>query len=242
MTEQMNNHISHEHDAFLSEETGIELDEPYEGASFETYRASTRQIMSTRTLFSKSGQLSKEAKKHTAFVAEVISSIAETCIFAYLGAFLFSSNYKWFFKLNLTGTFCCILSRGIMIFFISFITNCLESRGMRRLFRKCSRSTDEEFSHRTNGIQINCKMQLALIFAGLRGAVSLALVQSIPLYNTMTKTGTHYKAELKTMTSTAIILTVFVFGGSTRKFLSALGFVEDDKNKMIPDRPLLQNA
>jgi NhaP-type Na+/H+ and K+/H+ antiporters len=49
----------------------------------------------------------------------------------------------------------------------------------------------------------------------MRGAVSLALVENIPLYDAVTKHGSQFKPALKAMTSSSIIFTVFVFGAST---------------------------
>ena len=59
------------------------------------------------------------------------------------------------------------------------------------------------------------KTQLILLLAGVRGAVSFALVESIPVYDTVSQAGSMYKAELKTMTSSCIVFTLFVFGALT---------------------------
>ena len=53
------------------------------------------------------------------------------------------------------------------------------------------------------------------MLAGVRGAVSFALVANVPLYNSVTKRGSQYKAELKSMTSSSIVFTLFVFGAIT---------------------------
>ena len=242
-------------------------DIPHGGTSFETdtlLPGDRDRDRDRQSFFSRQGQLSHTAKKHSLFVVEVVSTLAETSIFVYLGAFLFSSNYIWGWKLNLTAVIACVGSRSIMIVIVSFITNLLEKI-------KCAKNTkeytqtlqmenvisenitttgrsDQTISMDSNGtgttnatkyITVDCKMQIALIFAGLRGAVSLALVQSIPLYNIMTKTGTLYKPELKTMTSTSIIFTVFFFGGGTRKFLGWLGFMENENRS---DRSTLHSS
>jgi len=241
---------------------GDETDMPYGGASLETCIGTSHERSRTeQPTFSLNGQLSKEARLHTAFVAEVISSVAETCIFAYLGAFLFSSSYLWGWGLNFTAIVACIGGRAGMIIVISIVTNVLEIIGCNKLIQIFIRNllklfeenggeteTMTDFSNDSNsdrvrsdesvntgtisssqGITIDCKMQIALIFSGLRGAVSLALVQSIPLYNAMTKRGTIFKPELKTMTSTSIIFTVFIFGGLTRRILNFLGFVQHNR-------------
>jgi hypothetical protein len=64
-------------------------------------------------------------------------------------------------------------------------------------------------------VVIDRKMQIVLWFAGLRGAVSFALVERIGLYDSTTGEGTRLKPELKAMTSATIMFTVFVLGGYT---------------------------
>jgi NhaP-type Na+/H+ or K+/H+ antiporter len=66
-------------------------------------------------------------------------------------------------------------------------------------------------------------MQLALWFAGLRGAMSFALVEHIPLYDAETGEGTRLKPELKAMTSASIMFTVFILGGTTFYIMEYLG-------------------
>ena len=65
------------------------------------------------------------------------------------------------------------------------------------------------------------------MWAGLRGAVSLALVENIPLYNNVTKEGCEFKPVLKAMTSATIIFTTFVFGGSAYYVFPYLGIRPD---------------
>jgi len=233
----------------LDESADSDIDMPYRGDSFEFSGSGSQERNRNKPLFTRFGQLSQEAREHTAFVAEVISSIAETCIFAYLGAFLFSSNYIWGWKLNMSAIVSCIGSRAVMIIIVSCATNILEICGIGKrlsgrtqenvILESTESETVEDMPHR-KPVNIDCKMQFALIFAGLRGAVSLALAQSIPLYNAMTKSGTLYKAELKTMTSTAIIFTVFVFGGLTQQFLGCLGFLRrNHPDNTSLNRPLI---
>lgn len=59
------------------------------------------------------------------------------------------------------------------------------------------------------------KTQLILILAGVRGAVSYALVQNIPVYDAVTQHGSHFKGELRAMTSGTIVVILFVFGALT---------------------------
>ena len=66
-------------------------------------------------------------------------------------------------------------------------------------------------------------MQTVLIFAGLRGAMSFALVETIPMFDESTKQGSRFKPELKAMTSACIFFTVFVMGGYTDYLLEKVG-------------------
>ena len=74
----------------------------------------------------------------------------------------------------------------------------------------------------------NYKVQVVLILAGLRGAVSLALVESVPIYNGVTGVGSQNKPMLKAMTSAAIIFTIFVLGGGAYYILKWLDISSDD--------------
>ena len=75
---------------------------------------------------------------------------------------------------------------------------------------------------------LDMKTQAMLVLAGVRGAVSFALVENIPVYNVVTKQGSQFKAELKAMTSSSIIFTLFVFG--------ALTFFIVRKDQLDPNR------
>lgn len=74
----------------------------------------------------------------------------------------------------------------------------------------------------------NYKVQVVLILAGLRGAVSLALVESVPIYNGVTGVGSKNKPLLKAMTSSAIIFTIFVLGGGAYYILKWLDISSED--------------
>ena len=78
-----------------------------------------------------------------------------------------------------------------------------------------------------NLVLIDVKMQIVLIFAGLRGAMSFALVEMIPSYDPVTGKGSRLKPELKAMTSASIVFTVFVLGGYTYFLLERLGLGEN---------------
>jgi len=188
-----------------------------------------------RLLISPNGQMSNLAKTHLHFVTSVISTLMETAIFSYLGLFLFQSRYHWNFRLSFISIFSCLASRAMMLSTLTYLSNWI-SRRKSKMYRYIRRSEitaasvadpssdDTEF----NPI-IDKRKQVILWFAGLRGAMSFALVENIPLYDASTGYGTRFKSELKAMTSASILFTVFVLGGTTFYAMEHLG-VSMNKN------------
>jgi NhaP-type Na+/H+ or K+/H+ antiporter len=155
--------------------------------------------------------LSATADRHVRFVAHMTAHLAENAIFAYLGLFLFSSNYDWNPTLMGVAIFCCVFSRALMVvgctwMLLGFYKFCNKNRP--------SRTAESLRDKRTQSV---------LILAGLRGAVSLALVENVPIYNNMTGEGCEFKPLMKGMTSAAIMFTTFIFGGSAYYVLPRLG-------------------
>lgn len=172
--------------------------------------------------FSGGGHLASRSRHHVGFVAKVISSIMETAIFAYLGLFLFNSN-DWNMILAGTGIFSCVSSRAAMVVIFSILVNfCVWINLEGRLGRLCEsflpqnrNRNDDDSRLDNNRVYLDKKTQLILFSAGVRGAVSYSLVQNIPVYDSVTKTGSHYKGELKAMTSATIVTILFTFGALT---------------------------
>jgi len=159
--------------------------------------------------FSGHGHILSRSRTHVGFVAHVVASIMDTAIFAYLGLFLFSDN-KWDFRLNMTAILGVVSSRGVMVGILSLFINIfvffdVENRLKRlfRSFRRINLADDDDFIDGHNKPYLGKKTQLILLLAGVRGAVSFSLVESIPVWDQVTKTGSRYKAELKAMTSSS---------------------------------------
>ena len=183
-----------------------------------------------RNIFSKDGCLSSKAKSHIGFVTEINATFMETSIFAYLGLFLFSSRYRWSFSISIIAIGSCVFSRGLMIVICSFCANVLSRI---RCFPNCNNNNNnkKDVTNNQHDIIIDTRTQIVLLFAGLRGAMSFALVETVPMYDAVSGTGTSVKPELKAMTSASILFTVFVLGGYTSYLLKKLGFQaknEDD--------------
>lgn len=184
-----------------------------------------------RRIFNPAGHLSEEARQHIGFVTEIISTTMETAIFAYLGLFLFSHRYHWNIAHTFIAILACCVSRAIMIpalsFFANWITRVQQHRAACRQqgsLRKTGAS-----SPTPAGVVIDRRMQLVLWFAGLRGAMSFALVEHIPLYDSVTGEGSRLKPELKAMTSASILFTVFILGGYTYYMMDCLGMAPSNQ-------------
>jgi NhaP-type Na+/H+ or K+/H+ antiporter len=174
-----------------------------------------------RPIFSPRGHLSDEARAHIGFVCALIASVMETAIFAYLGLFLFSHRYHWNIWHTFLAILACCVSRGLMIPSLSLVANWITRA--QQLRNSCQRPSGSKSIPPAGGVMIDRRMQLALWFGGLRGAMSFALVEHIPLYDAQTGEGTRLKPELKAMTSASIMFSVFLLGGSTYYMMDYLG-------------------
>jgi NhaP-type Na+/H+ or K+/H+ antiporter len=185
------------------------------------------------SMLSQKGFLSAKAKNHIRFVTEINSTLMETAIFAYLGIFLFNKRYHWSLSIPLVGIISCVFSRAVTVWFFSFISNLVTRFGSlrtHRMDRACGKSGDE----RNGPVIIDTRMQTVLIFAGLRGAMSFALVETVPMFDGSTGQGSRFKPELKAMTSACIMFTVFVLGGYTDYLLERVGMKpSNDKRQDI---------
>ena len=190
-------------------------------------------------------RLSCEADEHVHFVAHILSSLSENAIFAYMGLFIFSSKYKWDAVLCSIGVTSCVVSRAIMVVISSWIIWYMhvfrQRAGCQRIVMSACEDRSMESNAAAQGVDplqtpisksaralSNYKVQVVLILAGLRGAVSLALVENIPIYNGVTGIGSKNKPLIKAMTSSSIIFTIFVLGGGAYYILKWLDISSDD--------------
>jgi NhaP-type Na+/H+ or K+/H+ antiporter len=198
-----------------------------------------------RRIFSSShGHLSHEARTHIGFVTEIISTAMETAIFAYLGFFLFSHRYHWNAFHMIIAVLGCCLSRAAMIPSLGMVANWI-TRIQQRSAQCRAQQNPAGAAKKTLGVVIDRKMQIVLWFAGLRGAMSFALVEHIPLYDSYSGEGTRLKPELKAMTSASIMFTVFVLGGYTFYVMEKLGIAPSNRsaNGLGPEGiPLARNS
>lgn len=88
-------------------------------------------------------------------------------------------------------------------------------QGYIRNTRTSHNSDHHTQDHQSETGYIDRHMLLILLYSGVRGAVSLALVDNIPIYNAVMKHGSKFKHVLKGMTCSSILFSVFIFGALT---------------------------
>jgi NhaP-type Na+/H+ or K+/H+ antiporter len=198
---------------YINMHDSIEEDNDTQNASIESLPTahSVSPLPSTERI-----HLSSTADRHVRFVAHLVSQLAENAIFAYLGLFLFSNNYDWNPTLISIAIVSCVLSRTFMVIVVSFL--------IFHVYRCRGVDSNGNNSSRTAAAIKEPRTQAVLILAGLRGAVSLALVENVPIYNNVTGEGCEFKQTMKGMTSACILFTTFVFGGGASYLLPHLGF------------------
>ena len=196
-------------------------DQSVEDGSFSPAGSPTKKRTIKNGLFSQNGFLSAKATQHIRFVTEINSTLMETAIFAYLGIFLFNKRYHWSFSIPLVSIVACLASRALTVWVCSSVSN-IASR-MSSINPRRPKNSPRDSSDRQKHVTVDGRMQTVLIFAGLRGAMSFALVETIPMFDESTKQGSRLKPELKQMTSACIVFTVFILGGYTDYLLDRLG-------------------
>lgn len=158
--------------------------------------------------------MSVRTQKTTKYMFSVLAQLSENFIFIYLGLNLFTQETLVFKPLFiLVTTIAVMASRYAAVFPLSELINWVyHTRGQRH----------EELPH---------SYQMMLFWAGLRGAVGVALAVGI--------TGENADA-LRTTVLVVVVLTVIVFGGTTARMLEVLGIrvgVEDDDDSDDEEGP-----
>jgi len=176
----------------------------------------------------------EELRNQIRIVSHTLATTMETLLFAYLGLFLFESK-TWNIKLNMVAVLSCIVSRVVMVIVLASLVNYAVKCDLERKVGSCFRQ--KSFDNRTTpappnqnqNLLLDQRTQMILFLAGIRGAVSFALVRNIP-------GSSRHKTQLKAMTSTCIIFTLFVFGVLTYFFLQ-----RDNRNDENDDTLLQRN-
>jgi len=163
--------------------------------------------------------MSRRTQRATKYIFSTLAQLSENFIFIYLGLSLFTSapsservtNYVKPLFITIT-TVAVVFTRYAAVFPLSELINFFHrhARGQRQ----------EELPH---------SYQMMLFWAGLRGAVGVALAAGFKGDNGQT---------LRTTVLVVVVLTVVVFGGTTARMLEILGIrtgVEDEEASSSDD-------
>jgi NhaP-type Na+/H+ or K+/H+ antiporter len=198
-------------------------------------------------VFSGKGHIAEMSRHHVGFVAEVIANLMETAIFGYLGLFLFNDK-SLNVKMLSSGLFSCVASRAVMVAGASLLINLFvfldveEFLGRLWLWLRNRHNRNSSFNLAEDGSEklfLDKKTQMILFSAGVRGAVSYALVQNIPIYNAVTKHGSKFKTELRAMTSASIVVLIFGFGAMTYYLIKRSSIGRTTSSENLTDHLLL---
>lgn len=123
-------------------------------------------------------QMSSEAEEHVRFVAYILSQLAENSIFICMGFLLFSKDYEWNMSLVSIAIVACVISRILIVFLLSNVVYVIHYQSQRCCPMYDAR--EERYVSAYVTALRDRRTRLVLILAGIRGAVSLALVESTP--------------------------------------------------------------
>jgi sodium/hydrogen exchanger-like protein 6/7 len=146
--------------------------------------------------------MSRRTQLTTKFLFQVLSQLSENFIFIYLGLSLFTEpglDFRPLFILVTVGGIC--IARGLAVFPLSRLINLV----LRYRARRLGREEIEELSF---------QHQAMLFWAGLRGAVGVALAAGLSGPNSFV---------LRATVLIVVVLTVIIFGGTTARMLEILG-------------------
>lgn len=146
--------------------------------------------------------MSRRTQLTTKYLFQTLAQLSENFIFIYLGLSLFTDAQLVYHPLFIMVTVLSVCAaRWMAVFPLSWAINWVLRYRARRSGRE---STDE----------LPYNYQAMLFWAGLRGAVGVALAAGFP--------GTNQYA-LKATVLVVVVLTVIIFGGTTARMLEILG-------------------
>ena len=169
--------------------------------------------------------MSRRTQRATKYIFSTLAQLSENFIFVYLGLSLFTSppssaKVTSYFKplFIIVTTVAVVFTRYVAVFPLS---------GMINFFHRHARGQrQEELPH---------SYQMMLFWAGLRGAVGVALAAGFKGENAQ---------SMRTTVLVVVVLTVIVFGGTTARMLEVLGIrtgVEDEEASSSDEEEDLRN-
>lgn len=157
--------------------------------------------------------MSRRTQIATKYIFQLLAQLSENFIFIYLGLSLFTEVELVFKPLLIIISFISIcIARWLAVFPLSKFLNFIYKAKFKEITNRnimnggiSSHSTSDEISH---------SYQMMIFWAGLRGAVGVALAMGIQ---------GEAKWSLLATVLVVVVLTVILFGGSTASMLEILG-------------------
>ena len=146
--------------------------------------------------------MSRRTQLTTKYVFQIMSQLTENFIFIYLGLTLFTGEALYFrpFFILLTVIGICV-SRWCAVFPLSKAINWFIRYRAKRRGKEAA-------------VELPQSYQVMIFWAGLRGAVGVALAASLDGTNSPT---------LQATVLVVVVLTVIIFGGTTARMLEIMG-------------------
>ena len=146
--------------------------------------------------------MSRRTQLSTKYMFQVLAQLSENFIFIYLGLSLFTDDNLVFQPpLIIVTVLAVCVARWVAVFPLSKVINAI----IRYRARNTAAETGEELSY---------SYQAMLFWAGLRGAVGVALAALLEGDNA---------PALRATVLVVVVLTVIIFGGTTARMLEILG-------------------
>jgi NhaP-type Na+/H+ or K+/H+ antiporter len=238
-------HASHQENDVFYDHNNDDDDSINAIMSLPTY--ATQNILFGRFKY----QMSPEAEEHVRFVAYIISQLAENSIFICMGLFLFTKDYEWNMPLVSIAIIACVTSRILIVFLLSNVVYVIHYQS--QICCPMYDAREERYVSAYVTALRDRRTRLVLILAGIRGAVSLALMESTPTksfvfdstsigdlgsanvvegddfysivddtYSTAVSIN-EFLPLLRAMTTSTVLMSIFVFGGSSYRIFKRLG-------------------
>lgn len=156
--------------------------------------------------------MSRRTQRTSKYIFSTLAQLSENFIFIYLGLSLFTSPPSSERVTNYVKPLFIVVTM-VAVVFTRYAAVFPLSEGINFFTRHARGQRTEELPH---------SYQMMLFWAGLRGAVGVALASGFKGENAQT---------LRTTVLVVVVLTVFVFGGTTARMLEVLGIrtgVEDE--------------
>ncbi|CAK7894668.1 endosomal/prevacuolar sodium/hydrogen exchanger [[Candida] anglica] len=160
--------------------------------------------------------MSRRTQIATKYIFQLLAQLSENFIFIYLGLSLFTEVELVFKPLLIIVTFISIcIARWSAVFPLSRVLNFLYASRYKELIHRSGANGGIASSPASMGAEeISHSYQMMIFWAGLRGAVGVALAMGIQ---------GQAKWTLLATVLVVVVLTVILFGGTTASMLEILG-------------------